>query len=141
YDPSFSKDGDDGHMRVIPYEDDFASRSRHRLARTALILYGTPLVLLAGSLLVGFVVRAPPVRATAITLFFLVGGVTGLVFLRVVQPLTRAGGSANGSRDALLPLVRPLAAVPWEVPLVVGLILVGGARVVFRLLKSERRPW
>jgi len=105
YDPSFAKEGDAGRLRVIPYEADFASHQKGRLTRTAALVYGPSLVLLAVSVAVGVSIRRPPVATTAMTLFFLVAGTGGLVLIRSVSTLSRAGGGALSS--GLLPLLAP----------------------------------
>jgi len=96
YDPSFARQGDAGRLRVIPYEADFAVRQRGRLTRLAALIYGPSLLLLGASLAIGASIRRPPVGTTVTTVFFLVGGVVGLILIRSVSML-----SAPGAADAL----------------------------------------
>ena len=94
YDPSFAKQGDAGRQRVIAYEDDFAARQKGRLVRTAALIYGPSLVLLAASVVVGLSIRRPPVATTLVTAFFLLGGAVGLAVLHTVSTLSSPGAMA-----------------------------------------------
>ncbi len=135
YDPSFTKLGDDRLLRVIAYEDDFPARQRARTIRTAALIYGPSLTLLAASVLLGWIVGRPPRISTGLTLFFLLGGLAGLVLIRVVQTASRAAAGGTVSPLDAGVARRIVTALPVEPILFVGTIVAVG----LYLLRSRRK--
>jgi len=133
YDPTFAKQGDSGRFRVIPYEADFAARQQGRLARTAALIYGPSLVLLAASVAIGVSIRRPPVATTLTTLFFLLAGAGGLVLMRSVSTLSSSGPGALSSGHLPI-LVSALGALSCP-----GMALGTAALVWFVVRQRKKR--
>jgi hypothetical protein len=107
YDPALARNAATPGARVIAYEDGFVSRQRSRLARTAALVYGPSLMLLAASLATGAAVRRRPSAATAATLAILLAGLVAVLFLG------GAGGSASGTvgRESWRSVMTAVAAI------------------------------
>lgn len=132
YDPSFPRTATARGARVIGYEDGFAARQRGRLARTAALVYGPSLMLMAASLAMGSVVRRRPAAATVATVSILLGGLVALVYLRGAgAPLGSASGTIG--REAWRSVMTAVAAIAT------GATAVGVAALLWHLLRGRKQ--
>jgi hypothetical protein len=139
YDPSYARGGEDGHHRVIAFEDDFVSRQRSRLVRTVALAYGTPIALLLAATGIGFLAGTYPRIATSLSLFFLTGGIIGLLVIGVVQSMIRAEGTADAGPGRVDHLAHFFSAVPWGMLLFLCALGTGILRTILWVQKRDPR--